>query len=148
MKEDIIKRFFLVKKNFQKFLNHELAKYDLKSSEAFFIQLLYKEGIKTQTELTLLANCNKSHTHRIILKLVEKNIIIVHEENPNHQMRNIKIELTNYGTEIAHYLEDKVLKKWENGLKNGLKQNEIEIAKKVINQIFDNSSKIIANLKQ
>lgn len=146
MSDNIVNKVYLIKKHFQKFLNHELVKFDLKSSEAFFIEILYKEGMQTQSTLTRFAGCNKSHTHRIIAKLIEKKLIIEYQADIHHT-KNILFKLTERGKKIAQTIKSTIIAKWEKRLKSGISDNEIAIAKNVIDKIYQNSYSLISENK-
>lgn len=146
MSDNIVNKVYLIKKHFQKFLNHELVKFDLKSSEAFFIEILYKEGMQTQSTLTRFAGCNKSHTHRIIAKLIEKKLIIEYQADIHHT-KNVLFKLTEHGKKIAQTIKSTIIAKWEKRLKSGISDNEIAIAKNVIDKIYQNSYSLISENK-
>ena len=144
MSDSIVKKVYLIKKHFQKFLNYELAKYDLKSSEAFFIEILHREGMQTQATLSRFAGCNKSHTHRIIAKLIEKKLIIENEIDFNsHHTKNILYKLTEQGKKIAQTIKSTIIAKWDRQLKLGISDSDIIVAKNVIEKIYENSYSLV-----
>ena len=142
MSDNIVNKVYLIKKHFQKFLNHELVKFDLKSSEAFFIEILYKKGMQTQSTLTRFAGCNKSHTHRIIAKLIEKKLIIEYQADIHHT-KNILYKLTEQGKKIAQTIKSTIIAKWEKQLKLGISDSDITVAKNVIEKIYENSYSLV-----
>lgn len=77
MKGLLIDTTIFLKKQLQRFINEEFKEYNLKSAEILFMQILFQKGEKSQIEMTRLLDCDKAHTHRIVTKLIEKNLFII-----------------------------------------------------------------------
>ena len=138
MEENLINKEIIgLKKHLQTFLNESFKEHNLKSAEIQVIHILSILGEESQAELAKKLNCDKSHIHRTVFKLLLKKIIIF---SNNENKRKIKILLTEYGKEIAEKINKKI-KDWKLKITEGISKEEIEITKVVFQKIIDNINK-------
>lgn len=138
MNKSLINTFTYIKKQLQSYLNDEFKEYNLKSSEIFFMHILHTQGELSQIEISKILECDKSHIHRTLVKLIDKNYIKYVEYEHNEHIKNLKLTLTEQGEEISKKF-DKAMKKWDKAMKAGLTIEEIKTAKKVALKIIDNA---------
>ncbi len=138
MNNSIFKSLPLVKKHLQSYLNEEFKELNLKSSEMFFMSILYNEGDRSQIEITHDIECDKSHTHRIVSKLLNKKLIN-YVNNISENTRNIKLTLTDKGRELACRF-DKAINNWHKIIIKGISKEDLTTTKKVIEKIIGNAT--------
>ncbi len=138
MNKLLLSTFTFLKKQLQSYINEEFKSYNLKSSEIFFMQILYNEGEKSQIEISKMLECDKSHIHRTLVKLIDKDYIRHVESDHNEQIKNVKLSLTDKGIEVSKTF-DKVMKKWDKAMKEGISQDELKTAKNVALKIINNA---------
>lgn len=138
MNKFLISTFTYLKKQLQSYLNEEFKEYNLKSSEIFFMQILHTQGQLSQIEISKMLECDKSHIHRTLVKLIDKNYIKYVEYEHNEHIKNLKLTLTEQGEEISKKF-DKSMRKWDKAMKSGLTIDELRLAKKVALKIIDNA---------
>lgn len=138
MNKLLLSTFTFLKKQLQSYINEEFKSYNLKSSEIFFMQILYNEGEKSQIEISKMLECDKSHIHRTLVKLIDKNYIKYVENDHNEHIKNVKLSLTDKGIEVSKTF-DKVMKKWDKAMKEGISQDELKTAKNVALKIINNA---------
>ena len=138
MNKFLISTFTYLKKQLQSYLNEEFKEYNLKSSEIFFMQILHTQGQLSQIEISKMLECDKSHIHRTLVKLIDKNYIKYVEYEHNEHIKNLKLTLTEQGEEISKKF-DKAMRKWDKAMKSGLTIDELRLAKKVALKIIDNA---------
>lgn len=133
-----------LKKQFQSFLNIKFKKYNLKSSEILFLNLLKNKGSKTQIEISRLIECDKSHVHRIANKLITKNLIIY--DTNNQHGKNQRLSLTKAGKDITDRFKE-IFDNWQNSLLEDISEDEIIITKKVIEKLIKNANNLNKKLE-
>lgn len=138
MNKLLLSTFTFLKKQLQSYINEEFKSYNLKSSEIFFMQILYNEGEKSQIEISKMLECDKSHIHRTLVKLIDKDYIRHVESDHNEHIKNVKLSLTDKGIEVSKTF-DKVMKKWDKAMKEGISQDELKTAKNVALKIINNA---------
>lgn len=138
MNKFFISTFAYLRKQLQSFLNDEFKDYNLTSSEIFFMQILNDKDALSQIEVSKLLECDKSHIHRVVTKLIDKNYIKYVDDDKEH-IRNIKLTLTKQGKTLAIKI-DRAMNKWDKFIKNGLQEEDIKIARKVALKIMENAN--------
>ena len=128
-----------IKKQMQSYLNDEFKSLNLKSSEMILLQILYKEKSKSQIELSRIIECDKAHIHRIVFKLIDKNLIEYSKEN--ELSKNLKLFLTDSGHDVASKI-DKSLKLWYSKLLKGISKENLNITHNVINHMLHNAEQL------
>ncbi len=131
----------LVRKHLQSYLNDEFKTKNIKSSEIFLMQILYRDGDKSQIELARIIECDKSHIHRIVSKLIDKNLIEYSKDYK--QSKNLKLTLTSEGKIFSAKI-DKVIKTWHTKLLKGINSSDLKTARTVMKQLLHNAN----NLKE
>lgn len=140
MRNSILKKLPLVKRHLQSYLNDEFKDLNLKSSEMLFMNILYVDGDKSQAEITHDIECDKAHTHRIVFKLLNKNLIkYVGDKGENK--RNSKLTLTDEGKKIACKF-DKAINSWHKLMIEGISKEDLATTKKVIEKIIENATNL------
>lgn len=127
----------LIRKQLQRYLNEEFKTKNLKSSEIFLMQILYCDGEKSQIEISRIFECDKSHVHRIVNKLIDKNLIEYSDDNK--LSKNLKLKLTDEGKIFSTKI-DSVIKQWHNKLLQGIEPDELKIARNVMKKLLKNAN--------
>ena len=135
MNKFFVSAFAYIKKQLQSYLNEEFKNYNLKSSEIFFMQILHTKGQLSQIEISKILECDKSHIHRIVSKLIDKNYIKYACDDKQHP-KNLKLMLTKNGEDLSLKFEQ-VVNKWDMYVKKDIPDEELKIAKKVVLKIFE-----------
>ena len=125
----------IIKKNCIQFLNDNLRPLNITSGEMPFIQFLNDHKECRQSDLSKSFDCNKAHTHRVITKLIDKNIVQYSTVNPQ------LISLTAKGKSLCKKI-NVAHQNWLTSLSNGISQQEIETAFNVIKKCAENSNKL------
>ena len=125
-----------IKKQMQSYLNDEFKELNLKSSEIILLHILFKENCKSQIELSRIIECDKAHIHRIVFKLIDKNLIEYSKENV--LSKNSKLFLTNNGHDVANKI-DKTLNLWYSKLLKGISKENLNITRNVVKQMLYNA---------
>ena len=125
-----------IKKQMQSYLNDEFKELNLKSSEIILLHILFKENCKSQIELSRIIECDKAHIHRIVFKLIDKNLIEYSKENV--LSKNSKLFLTNNGHDVANKI-DKALNLWYSKLLKGISKENLNITRNVVKQMLYNA---------
>ena len=141
MNNSIFKSIPLIKKHLQSYLNEEFKSLNLKSSEMLFMNILYNEGDKSQTEITHDIECDKAHTHRIVFKLLSKKLV-KYVKRKDDNTRNIKLTLTEEGKKFASKF-NAAIQDWHKIMLQGISKEDLDTTKKVVEKILENT----ANLK-
>ncbi len=123
-----INRILLIKKIYAK---HMSENGELCSSFAVFAEILLKNEINSQQELTKLVGCNKAHTSRTLLKMQLKGLVKVGKG----------ITLTEKGIEYAKQVE-KTKENLLESLFSGVTNEEKEIFAKVLDKLIQNSGEL------
>lgn len=139
MNDFFINEIVSLKKDLQTSFNCEFDEFNLKSSEIKLIHILSKSKGESQAELAKKLDCDKSHIHRIVIKLLMKKVICISKEK-QAQSRKIQILLTSFGKEIAEKINKK-LKEWKSKLIEGISIKDIDTIKNVFHQISENLKK-------
>ncbi len=134
----VIKTLPQIKKKLQSYINEEFKDSNLKSAEIMLINILYIEGDKSQIEISHYLECDKAHTHRILLKLLDKNLI-KYVNNSDLHIKNMKLTLTENGLIIAKRFEE-IINKWHNIIIAGVSKEDLDITKKVVEKFLDNAN--------
>ena len=128
-----------IKKQMQSYLNDEFKSLNLKSSEMILLQILYKEKSKSQIELSRIIECDKAHIHRIVFKLIDKNLIAYSKK---YELgKNSKLILTDSGHDVASKI-DKSLKLWYSKLLKGISKENLNITHNVIKHMLHNAEQL------
>lgn len=131
--------FFMLRKQFQGYINDVFKKKNLKSSEVMILAILYQFGEKSKTEISKILECDKAHIHRIVNRLIDKNLIRYTSDCSGHA-RNVKLCLTDTGVKISSEFVSSI-QKWNKLLREGVSNEEIEVVKNVIQKMMHNSEK-------
>lgn len=128
-----------IKKQMQSYLNDEFKSLNLKSSEMILLHILFKESCKSQIELSRIIECDKAHIHRIVFKLIDKNLI---EYSKKYELgKNSKLNLTDSGYDVASKI-DKSLKLLYSKLLKGISKENLNITHNVIKQMLHNAEQL------
>lgn len=128
-----------LKKQLQTFFNEKFKEFNLKSSEINLIHILSLNEGKSQAELAKRMDCDKAHIHRLIIKLVVKNIVTFSNKK-NENSRNLQISLTENGKKIANNINKK-LKEWKSTIINNISIEDLNATKRVLSQLIKNLDK-------
>lgn len=128
----------ILRKLLQSHLNEVFKDYNLTSSEIFFIYILNDENSLSQIEISKVLECNKSHIHRVLTKLIDKGYVEYQNKDSEH-FKNQKLTLTKKGKSLVCLIE-KAVDEWNYYLKKGLTEDELNIAKKVALKIVENAN--------
>ena len=131
--------FFMLRKQFQGYINDVFKKKNLRSSEVMILAILFQFGEKSQIEISKLLECDKAHTHRIVNRLIAKNLIVYTNDCHEHA-RNAKLCLTEQGIKISGEFISSI-KKWNKLLREGVSNEEIAVVKNVIQKMMHNAEK-------
>ncbi len=129
-----------IKRQLQKYINSKFQEQNLKSSEIFLIEFLYKFGNKTQIELSHIMECNKSHIHRIVNKLITKNLIEYTENYCDCSKKQI-LTLSENGKKLGFEIND-TINKWHDTLFQNISKEELDITENVLNTLLNTANKL------
>lgn len=142
MKESMfdLKKLFLLRKVYNKFLNENSKTENFSSSYAVFAEALSKRTFNSQQELTDYVGCNKAHTSRTLFKMQIKGLIrpICAKSGAN------VFNLTEKGKLLAENAEKNKQKLMKDLFEN-IKDDEIEVFLNVLDQIITNAKVIEGN---
>lgn len=143
MNNFLLNSISLIRKQFQHFLNKRLKEYNLKSSEILLLHILHSKGQSSQISLSKALLCDKSHTHRITNKLIEKGLVEfaqIEGQNKNHIL-----QLTQTGHSFIVEIE-KIIFEWNKKLKAGISEEEFNTLKEVVLKLVKNANQITGEL--
>ena len=100
------------------------------------MQILHNDGPLSQIEISKILECDKSHIHRIVSKLIDKKYIEYIDEKEHS--KNLKLTLTKRGKELSLKFE-KAVNKWDKYMLKDIDEEELKIAKKVALKIIENA---------
>ena len=129
----------IIKKQCHSFMTEELKDLDISGAEAPFIKYLSQHPNCRQTDLSKAFDCDKSHTHRIISKLIEKKIISQAEQSNS-------FSLTDKGKSMVATI-NKTTKKWIDTLCYGISKEEEQIALSILKKCADNACQLKTETK-
>ena len=135
----LIQEIYTIKKHLHTFFNEEFKELNLKSSEIKFIHILSLSDGESQVELSKRLDCDKSHIHRLVIKLLMKKIIFL-SKNKEENCRNVQIKLTENGKEIAEIINKKI-KEWQLKTIKGIDDDDLKATQRVFNQLINNLKK-------
>ncbi len=130
-------KLFNIKKFHSSYIASVAQENDIGVGCLVFIKALSIKDFNSQQEISKFIGCNKAHTSRILTKLQEKQYITF----SNGKNQNIKISLTEKGKLLAKKVADKD-KEYAKKLVEGIDKNDLDVFKKVCNQIYENSEKL------
>lgn len=117
------------------YLNNELKKYSIASSESLYIVNIRELGNPTPEELSTILGFDKGHTTRTLTKLINKGFVI--KQVNQEDKRSYFVELTEEGNklgdsiyEILHRLESIISEGFEEEV---LRSMEINLKKMISN---------------
>ena len=137
MNRYILSSIAQIRKCLQSFLNEEFKALNLRSSELFFMQILYNGGDKAQIEISRTMECDKAHIHRMVLKLLDKKLIKFNENEQDH-IKNNKLTLTEEGKKISSKFTS-IIEKWNKNLIKGISKDELNTVNIVIQKLLKNA---------
>ena len=120
----------IIKKQLQKYLNEKLKPFNITGAEAGFIKFLSENNNCRQSELSKNFECDKAHIHRVVSKLVEKDIIQIGEKQ--------ELILTSKGLSFVDSTE-KALVEWKERMIQGVSKQELDMAKNILKKFADNA---------
>lgn len=124
----------IIKKQCHSFMTESLKDLDIASAEAPFIKYLSENPCCRQADLSKVFDCDKAHTHRIISKLIEKNIAL-------YSPSSSTISLTQKGLSMVEEI-NKAIKTWVLSLCNGITKQEEEAVLKILQKCAQNACKL------
>lgn len=137
MNRYILSSIAQIRKCLQSFLNEEFKALNLRSSELFFMQILYNGGDKAQIEISRTMECDKAYIHRMVLKLLDKKLIKFNENEQDH-IKNNKLTLTEKGKKISSKFTS-IIEKWNKNLIKGISKDELNTVNIVIQKLLKNA---------
>ena len=133
--EKITQYMSTIKKRIHSFMTEAFKSYNITGAEASFIKEIADRKFCKRSDLCKYFSCDKSHTHRIITKLFNKNIVQTAEQNQQ------VFQLTNYGQSIAKKINI-TIKEVTCRLKEGLTNNDIETIIKLLKICEENANRL------
>lgn len=130
---------FSIKKCFESFMNEKLKEFEVTAGQTQFLHILYKENCLKQSSLSKIAECDKSYTHRMIKELLDKNLVKITSDD--------FVCLTEKGICLGKEF-DKQATRWHKLLFSDIEEKDIEIVKKVFENISQKAQKIINNMEK
>ncbi len=125
--------FSVVYRKFQKFINKEMAEYDIKSSEfPFLVCLTYPPNTLMQDEMCKRTAIDKGAATRALQSLESKGLI--YRQESEHGYRSNCVFLTDKGRSLLPIIET-TLDSWTNYLLEDFTPHEKEVLKKQLNSI-------------
>ncbi|MDO9534168.1 MAG: MarR family transcriptional regulator [Bacillota bacterium] len=127
---------------FQIYITDELEPFNIGKGQALFLFALYQQDGLSQEKLAYHLNIDKSTTARALDKL-EQAGYVTREKNIK-DLRSNQIFLTQKAIEFKPRLYS-ILERWTTILSEGMTEEEIETALKLLTKMFENAIVYIQN---
>ncbi len=125
-------------RNFQMFINRELAEINVTSSEfVYFIILMRNNKIGFQDDFTDSLQIDKAAVARS-LKSLEKKGFIIRELHPDNRRKKV-VRLTEEGEKISWMIVS-TIQKWNEMVERDIDPVDLEITIRVLKKMSDNIS--------
>ncbi|MBQ8792173.1 MAG: winged helix-turn-helix transcriptional regulator [Clostridia bacterium] len=125
----------IIKKHINGFMTEAFKPYNITGAEAPFIREIAVRKNCRQADLSKILACDKAHTHRIVTKLIDKQLIQF--ASPKGQY----LELTEKGKAMVESI-DKTIKAGGSMITAGLTQEEIDMVLNILKKCAENASKL------
>ncbi|QSX05440.1 MarR family transcriptional regulator [Sedimentibacter sp. zth1] len=131
------KQISMLYRKFQKYINNNLKKYDIGSSEYSYLLLLYENNnMLSQDDLHKLSNIDRAAVTRAISSLEKKGYVIKSSSKTNSR-HNI-IELTDKAISIKTNIFD-VINKWNKLIHSDISTEKLNITIDSLNKMLKNT---------
>lgn len=122
------------------FLNDNLKKYNVTSSEGKYLGMLADRGAMSQNEMSEILGYDKAYTSRVITSLLAKGLI---QEKESEDCRRKVFEISKQGKELGEIVHNKMDNFIDKCIFDGISSEEKQCFLKCLKIMFLNSKKII-----
>lgn len=125
----------IIHRKFQVYLNKELEKIDINSSEFMYLTTLYRCNEVTLTELSTLISVDNAQSTRIIKKLYQRGL--VSKIRSDSDKREFKIALSDKGRQMIPIIKEALIS-WNEIVNKNLSQEDIDKVTQILETVASN----------